>query len=103
MSAVVSLKTTLRQAWPVLVSYGVFSVWGVVCFVASLALTSGGFGISPGDLPVVLGLIVATIIGHVAGNALALARLRLGPVAALFFVLFIAGSLSGVVIGPFAV
>jgi hypothetical protein len=99
----VSVKTTLRQSWPVLVSYGVFSLWGVACFVSSLALTSGGFGVSPGDVPVVLGLIAATAAGHVGGNLLGLARLRLMPVVALFFGLFIASSLSGIVLGPIAI
>jgi hypothetical protein len=96
-------RATLRRAWPVLVSYGVFSIWGVACFVASLALTSGGFGVSPGDLGVVIGLLVATVAGHIGGNLLGLARLRLVPVVVLFVALFVAASFSGLAIGPIAI
>ncbi len=97
-----NLRSTLRRAWPVLLSYGVFSVWGVACLVMSLSLTSGGFGVSPGDIGVVAGLLAATAVGHVAGNLLGLAGFRLAPVAILFFVLFVVASVSGLAIGAIA-
>jgi hypothetical protein len=98
-----SFRASLRRAWPVLLAYGVFSVWGVGCFVASLSLTSGGFGISPGAVGAVIGLIVATAVGQVAGNLLGLARLRLVVVGAAFTLAFLLSALSGVALGPFAV
>jgi hypothetical protein len=100
--AVVSFRRTLRQAWPVLVAYGVFSVWGVACFVASLALTSGGFGVSPGDVGVVLGLIAATAVGQVTGNLLGLTGLRFAVVAVLFSVAFTLAAVSGLAVGAIA-
>jgi hypothetical protein len=96
------LRATLRRSWRVLLSYGLFSVWGVSCLVASLALTSSGFGVSPGDLGVVLGVLAATVVGHVAGNLLGLAGLRLLPVMLLFLVLFLGATLSGLAIGALA-
>ena len=74
-----SFRASLRRAWPVLLAYGIFALWGMTCFVMSLALTSGGFGISPGNAGVVLGLLVATVVGHVGGNLLGLVELR--PIA----------------------
>jgi uncharacterized membrane protein YgcG len=99
----VSFVASLRRAWPVLVSYGVFAVWGVGCFVGSLALTSGGFGISPGAVGAVVGLIVATILGQVAGNLLGLAGLRLAVVASALTAAFVLAALSGLALGGFAV
>jgi hypothetical protein len=101
--AATAFAATLRRAWPVLVSYGVFSVWGVGCLVASLALTSGGFGVGAGDLAAVVGIVVATAVGHVAGNLLGLLRLRLVVVVVLFTAAFVAATLSGFAVGPVAV
>lgn len=98
-----SLRATFRRAWPVLLSYGIFSMWGVGCLFASVVLTSGGFGVSAGDVPVLLGILAATFGGHVAGNLLGLARLRLLPVAILFTLLFFLATMSGFAIGAFAV
>ena len=98
-----SFAATLRRAWPVLLSYGVFSVWGAGCLVASLALTSGGFGVSAGDMGAMVGLLVATAVGHVAGNMLGLLRLRLMVVVVVFVGLFIGASVLGVALGPVAV
>ncbi|MBX3207018.1 MAG: DUF4129 domain-containing protein [Labilithrix sp.] len=95
-------RATLRRSWPVLVSYGVFSVWGVMCLVMSLVLTSGGFGVSPGDLGVLAGVFAATLAGHIGGNLLGLSGLRLMPVVVLFFALFIGATLSGVALGAIA-
>jgi hypothetical protein len=96
------LLATLRRSWPVLLSYGVFSVWGVACLFLSLALTSGGFGVSSGSIGIVFGLILATAIGHVGGNLLGLARFRMMVIVILFFALFILFSMSGLVLGPIA-
>src|SRR5436190_16412915 len=90
---------TLKRSWPVLLSYAIFSVWGVGCFLLSLALTHGGFGVGAGEFPVVIGLLVSTAIGHLAGNALGLARFRMMVIVILFTGLFIAFTMSGVVIG----
>ncbi len=97
-----AFRATLRRSWPVLLSYGLFSVWGVVCLVMSLVLTSGGFGVSPGDLGAIAGVLAATVVGHIGGNLLGLAGLRLMPVVILFFALFIGATLSGVALGPIA-
>lgn len=97
-----SLRATLRRSWPVLVSYGVFSVWGTGCLVASLVLTKGGLGVSAGDLLALGGVLLATAVGHVAGNLLGLVGLRLAPVVALFTLLFLGAMLSGLALGPFA-
>lgn len=93
---------TLRRSWPVLVSYGLFSVWGVLCFGMSLVLSSGGFGVDPGDIPVLFGIFVATFVGHVIGNALGLLGLRLMPVVILFCVLIAGAVASGALLGPIA-
>jgi hypothetical protein len=98
----VRFRETLRKSWPVLVSYGVFSIWGVGCLVASLVLTSGGFGVGPGDAGALFGVLVATVVGHIGGNLLGLMGLRMLPVTLLFFALFLLASLSGVAIGAFA-
>ncbi|MBX3193459.1 MAG: hypothetical protein KF819_41135, partial [Labilithrix sp.] len=95
-------RATLRRSWPVLVSYGVFSVWGVMCLVMSLVLTRGGFGVSPGDLGVLAGVFAATLAGHIGGNLLGLSGLRLMPVVVLFFALFIGATVSGVALGAIA-
>lgn len=97
-----SLRATLRRSWPVLVSYGVFSMWGVGCLFTSLVLTSGGFGTSAGDVVALAGVLVATVAGHVLGNLLGLAGLRLLPITLLFLGLFVGSTLSGVVLGAFA-
>ena len=98
-----SFLGSLRRAWPVLLAYGVFAVWGVGCLVASLVLTSGGFGISAGDIGALIGIIVATAVGHVAGNLLGLTRLRLAVVVLAFVLAFVLTALSGVVVGALAV
>jgi hypothetical protein len=98
----VSLRATLRRSWPVLVSYGIFSMWGVGCLFTSLVLTSGGLGMAAGDVVALAGVLVATVVGHVLGNLLGLAGLRLLPITLLFLGLFIGSALSGVVLGVFA-
>lgn len=73
-----------------------------MCLVASLALTGGGLGVSPGSIGVIVGLLVSTLAGHVAGNLLGLAGLRLLPVSMLFVLLFVGATLSGIALGPIA-
>lgn len=93
------MKATLRRTWPVLLSYALFSMWGVSCLFVSLMLTGGGF---KGDLGL-LGVLAAAAIGHVAGNALGLAGFRLAPIVVLFTAVFIGAAASGAVVGFFAV
>ena len=95
-------RATLRRSWPVLLSYGIFSVWGVACLVMSLVLTSGGFGVEPGDLGVLAGVLIATVVGHVGGNVLGLLGLRLMPVTLFFLALFVGATMSGLALGAFA-
>ncbi len=96
------IKGTLRRTWPVLLAYGLFSMWGVVCFITSIILTSGGFGVSAGSISGLFGVIAAAGIGHVFGNFLGLVRLRLAVVVVLFTGLFILATLSGAVVGVIA-
>jgi hypothetical protein len=77
-------------------------MWGVACFVASLVLTSGGFGVGAGNFLALVGILVATLVGHVAGNLLGLARLRLMVVVVIFSLGFFLASLSGVALGALA-
>ncbi len=98
-----SVKTTTRRSGAVLLSYGVFSLWGIGCFMASLFLSKGGFAFAPGDLLAIFGILVAAVIGHVIGNLLGLAGFRLGPIVALFVALIVGGTFAGVVLGPLAV
>lgn len=97
-----ALGTTLRRSWPVLVSYGLFSMWGVACFVLSLVLTNGGFGVDPEDISVLAGVLGATFVGHILGNVLGLVGLRMLPVVVLFVIASTLAGLSGAVIGPVA-
>jgi len=100
--AFANLRATFRRSWPVLVSYGLFSMWGVGCLFTSLVLTSGGFGASAGDVIALGGVLAATVAGHVLGNVLGLVGLRLVPITILFVTLFVGASLSGLVLGPIA-
>ena len=54
-----SVKATMRRTWPVLLSYAIFSMWGIGCFVTSLVMTVGGFGVDPGAWAVMGGILAA--------------------------------------------
>ncbi|MBX3233901.1 MAG: DUF4129 domain-containing protein [Labilithrix sp.] len=95
-----SAKATLRRTWPVLLSYAVFSMWGVACFMCALVLGTGGFGLQPGAWGILAGILGAVAIGHLAGNALGLAGFRLVPITAIFFLLLIGGTWLGIALGP---
>lgn len=97
-----SVKATMRRTWPVLLSYAIFSIWGICCFVASLVMTTGGFGLQPGAWGVVGGVLAAVAVGHVLGNILGLSGFRLVPISIIFFAAFMAVSLSGLALGVFA-
>ena len=90
-----SLRSTLKRSWPVLVAHGVFSMWGIGCLGASLVLSSRGGGMTGEELGVLIGVLVATVVGHLVGSALGLAHLRLAPVIVVFTGMFIAATLSG--------
>lgn len=95
------LRRTLVRTWPVLLSYGIFSMWGVGCLVASLALSGGGFG-GANEVAALAGVFASALVGHLLGNALGLFALRLVPVVVLFVSLFVASVLVGAVLGPLA-
>ena len=98
-----SMRTTMRLSWPVLVSYALFSLWGVGCFMVSIFLGKGGLSFAPGSILAVFGVLIAAAIGHVIGNLLGLAGFRLGPVIVVFIVSIIVGTYAGVALGPYAV
>ena len=95
-----SMKTTLRRTWPVLVAYALFSLWGVGCLSACLFLVKGGLSFAPGSILAIAGLFVAAGIGHVLGNVLGLTGFRLGPILGLFFLVFLGASFTGAFVGP---
>lgn len=97
-----SLKATMRRTWPVLVSYAIFSIWGICCFVGSLVMTSGGLGLNPGDWGILGGILGAVAVGHVLGNVLGLAGFRFFPISVIFTAGIIAASISAAALGPFA-
>lgn len=98
-----SVRATLRRTWPVLLSYGLFSAWGLGCFMVSVFVSSAGFsGASAETSLVLLGIVAACAVGHVLGNLLGLAGLRLAPVVVLFGLLFAGAALFGAVAGTFA-
>ncbi len=98
-----SVRATLRRTWPVLLSYGLFSAWGLSCFVASLVISSEGLTTaSPEAGGMLVGILVATAIGHVVGNVLGLAGLRLAPVVVVFGLLVTAAVIAVPALGPFA-
>lgn len=98
-----SVRATLRRTWPVLLSYGLFSAWGLMCFVASLVISSEGLTTaSPEAGGMLVGILIATAIGHVVGNVLGLAGLRLAPVIVVFGVLVTAAVIAVPALGPFA-
>ncbi|MFO0737127.1 MAG: DUF4129 domain-containing protein [Labilithrix sp.] len=98
-----SVKATMRRTWPVLLSYAIFSMWGICCFTASLVLTSGGLGLEPGAWGVLGGVLAAVAVGHLLGNILGLSGFRLVPISIIFFSAFMIVSLSGVALGIIAV
>src|SRR5262249_6505473 len=71
------------------------------CLITSIALNGTGL-LGGGALATIFGILVATAIGHVLGNLLGLARLRLAVVSVLFVIAFILASLTGAVVGAFA-
>ena len=96
-----SVGVTLRRTWPVLLAYAIFSMWGMGCLVASLAMSGklgGGDGIAA-----VVGVVVASTVGHLLGNALGLARFRFAVIVVLFTLLLIGASIGTAAIGPFGV
>lgn len=98
-----SIRTTLRRTWPVLLSYGVFSAWGLGCFVISIFLSTAGLSSAgPEAMLILVGILVAAAVGHVIGNVLGLAGLRLAPVLVLFGLLFAGAAVAGAVAGELA-
>jgi hypothetical protein len=98
----VSFRATVKRSWAVLVVYAVFSIWGLGCLFASLALTNVGLFGSANGVAALAGIVAATAAGHVVGNVLGLLGFRLAPIVVLFSVLFFGSLLSGVVLGAFA-
>ena len=94
-----SFKNTLRATWPVLASYGAFTGWGLLCFVASVML-AGKLGLNPGDVAALIGIVGASLTGHIVGNVLGLLRLRLAVVVTLFVALMFAATFATVTLGP---
>ncbi|HEY4220334.1 MAG TPA: hypothetical protein VGO62_03310, partial [Myxococcota bacterium] len=83
MSAV---QLAFKRSWRVLLSYGIFTAWGLGCLVASVMLTLGAQALPAVASTAALtlgGIVLATVLGHVVGNALAMLRLRLWLVALL--------------------
>lgn len=95
-----SVRTSLRRTWPVLLSYGLFSAWGLGCLVASIFFSQGLGG--GGDVVALVGIAIATVVGNAAGNALGLVGLRLAIVVVSFIVLFVGGTMFASVLGPIA-
>jgi hypothetical protein len=98
-----SVKATMRRTWPVLVSYAIFSMWGIGCFLAALVLTMGGFGIASGAWGVFAAVLGSVAVGHILGNILGLSGFRLVPITIIFFAGFMLISLSGLALGVVAV
>lgn len=89
---------TLRRTWPVLLSYGALSMWGVGFFVLSIVLSSGG-----GDPLALVGIIVSVLIGHVLGNVVGMLGVRGAIVLLGFAGLFVLALMSTAAIGPAAI
>jgi hypothetical protein len=103
MSAV---KHALRRSWRALLAYLVFTAWGLGCMVVSVLLILGEHAFSAvtemNVLIAVAGIVVAGLLGHLAGNMLGLLRLRVWVMGVLALAFFIGATLSSAALGPFA-
>jgi hypothetical protein len=95
----VSFRASVKRSWAVLVVYALFSIWGLTCLFASVALTNVGLFGSASGVGALVGIVVATAAGHLLGNVLGLFGFRLAPIVVLFTALFFGGLMSGFVVG----
>lgn len=96
-----SVKTTMKRTWPVLLAYALFSMWGAFCLMASIILTGGAS--NPKDMFELVGVFIALGVGHLIGNAIGLVGFRLVPITIIMFSLFFGAIFAGAALGPFVI
>ena len=99
----IKMPWALRRSWRVLLAYGAFTAWGLICLVASVFLILGEKAvpaITESLVLTIVGISGATVVGHILGNAIALLRLRMWVVLAFAGVVAIAIGAASAALGP---